>query len=156
MSIPDAETLRRLYEDEGLTVRAIAARAGCRTSRLLAAMNQAGIARRRPGRRRSPMPAIEPALLQELARLGGRARARAIARGFGINREKCDRLLGERLANRGRIEQQVLYAHDAAIRAAYEAGTAVKELARQYGCSRRAISRSLDRTTPLCDDDGQA
>ena len=147
--IPDAETLRRLYEEEGKTVREIAAFARCRMQALLAAMQAAGIVRRRRGRRRAPLPDIDPDTLVEIARLGGRARARSIARELGINREKFDLLVGHRLGNRGRIEAQMLYMHDEEIRAAYEAGSSVNNLAAQYGCTRRAISRSLDRTTPV-------
>lgn len=148
MPVPDADALRSLYEDEGKTVREIAALARCRLQSILVAMDAAGIARRRRGRRRAPLPDIDPEMLAEIARLGGRARARAIARALGINREKFDRLIGDRLGNRGRIERQMLAMHDDEIRAAYDAGVAVNDLAARYGCTRRAISRSLDRTTP--------
>lgn len=148
MPVPDADALRSLYEDEGKTVREIAALARCRLQSILVAMDAAGIARRRRGRRRAPLPDIDPEMLAEIARLGGRARARAIARALGINREKFDRLIGDRLGNRGRIERQMLAMHDDEIRAAYDAGVAVNDLAACYGCTRRAISRSLDRTTP--------
>lgn len=148
MPVPDADALRSLYEDEGKTVREIAALARCRLQSILVAMDAAGIARRRRGRRRAPLPNIDPEMLAEIARLGGRARARAIARALGINREKFDRLIGDRLGNRGRIERQMLAMHDDEIRAAYDAGVAVSDLAARYGCTRRAISRSLDRTTP--------
>ena len=148
-TLPDAETLRRLYEEEGKTVREMAALARCRMQTLLAAMKAAGIARRRRGRRRAPLPDIDPDTLVEIARLGGRARARAVAHALGINREKFDLLIGYRLGNRGRIEAQVLTLRDDEIRAAYDAGMAVNDLAARYGCTRRAISRSLDRTTPI-------
>lgn len=150
MPVPDADALRSLYEDEGKTVREIAALARCRLQSILVAMDAAGIARRRRGRRRAPLLDIDPEMLAEIARLGGRARARAraIARALGINREKFDRLIGDRLGNRGRIERQMLAMHDDEIRAAYDAGVAVSDLAARYGCTRRAISRSLDRTTP--------
>lgn len=147
-NLPDADTLRALYDDEGKTVREIAALARCRPQTILAAMEAAGIPRRRRGRRRTPLPDIDPETLAEIARLGGRARARAVARSLGINREKFDLLIGYRLGNRGQIETQVLALRDAEIRAAYDAGVAVNELATCYGCTRRAISRSLDRTTP--------
>lgn len=148
MTIPDSDTLRRLYADEGKTVREIAALARCRPQRILAAMEAAGIARRRRGRRRAPLPDLDPEMLAEIVRLSGRARARQLARVLGINREKFDRLIGYRLGNRGRIETQVLTMRDDDIRAAYEAGVAINALAACYGCTRRAISRSLDRTTP--------
>lgn len=148
MPIPDADALRSLYEDEGKTIREIAALARCRWQRILIAMDAAGITRRRRGRRRAPLPDIDPEMLAEIARLGGRARARAVAHSLGINREKFDRLIGDRLGNRGRIEQQTLAMHDDEIRAAYDAGAAVNDLAARYGCTRRAISRSLDRTAP--------
>ena len=154
-TLPDAETLRRLYNDEGKTVREIAALARCRMQTLLAAMEAAGIARRRRGRRRAPLPDIDPEVLAEIVRLGGRARARRIARGLGINREKFDRLLGYRLGNRGRIEAQVLTLRDDVIRATYDAGVTVNALAANYGCTRRAISRSLDRTTPVLGKQGE-
>lgn len=147
-NLPDADTLRALYDDEGKTVREIAALARCRPQTILAAMEAAGIPRRRRGRRRTPLPDIDPETLSEIARLGGRARARAVARSLGINREKFDLLIGYRLGNRGQIETQVLALRDAEIREAYDAGVAVNELATRYGCTRRAISRSLDRTTP--------
>ena len=147
-NLPDADTLRALYDEDGKTVREIAALARCRPQTILAAMEAAGIPRRRRGRRRTPLPDIDPETLAEIARLGGRARARAIARSLGINREKFDLLIGYRLGNRGQIETQVLALRDAEIRAAYDAGVAVNELATRYGCTRRAISRSLDRTTP--------
>jgi DNA-binding MarR family transcriptional regulator len=148
VTVPDPDTLRALYDEDGKTVRQIAALARCRPQTILAAMEAAGIARRRRGRRRAPLPDIDPETLAEIARLGGRARARAVARSLGINREKFDLLIGYRLGNRGQIETQVLALRDAEIRAAYDAGVAVNELATHYGCTRRAISRSLDRTTP--------
>ena len=147
-NLPDADTLRALYDEDGKTVREIAALARCRPQTILAAMEAAGIPRRGRGRRRAPLPDIAPETLAEIARLGGRARARAVARSLGINREKFDLLIGYRLGNRGQIETQVLALRDAEIRAAYDAGVAVNELATRYSCTRRAISRSLDRTTP--------
>lgn len=69
----DADTLRRLYDEEGKTVREIAALAHCRLQTLLVAMETAGIARRRRGRRRAALPDIDPDTLAEIARLGGRA-----------------------------------------------------------------------------------
>lgn len=147
-NLPDADTLRALYDEDGKTVREIAALARCRPQTILAAMEAAGIPRRRRGRRRASLPDIDPETLAEIARLGGRARARAVARSLGINREKFDLLIGYRLGNRGQIETQVLALRDAEIREAYDAGVTVNELATRYGCTRRAISRSLDRTTP--------
>ncbi len=152
--MPTAATLRQLYEEDGKTLREIAAMVGCRMQTLLAAMDAAGIVRRRRGRRRAPLPAIPPELLAELVRLKGRRWARHMARQWGLNREKFDRLLGQRLGNRGRIEQQVLVSHDEAIRAAYDAGSPVTALAARYGCTRRAISRSLDRTAPIAGHQG--
>lgn len=145
MTIPDAETLRRLYEDEGKTVRELAALARCRMATLLAALDAAGIVRR-PGRRRRPLPELDREVLRAIARLGGRARARAAARALGVNRRKLDVLLGQRQANRGNLSRHVLCAHDDAVRAAYDAGTPVRVIAAHYGCSRRAVGKSLDRT----------
>ena|SRR5579859_2458538 len=103
-TLPDADRLRRLYDDEGTTVREIAALARCRPQTLLAAMERARVARR--GRRRAPLPDIDPDTHAEIARLGGRARARAIARSLGINREKFDLLIGYQRAIAGRSRRR--------------------------------------------------
>jgi hypothetical protein len=60
VTIPDSDTLRSLYDDEGKTVREIAALARCRPQTILAEMEAAGIARRRRGRRRASLPDIDP------------------------------------------------------------------------------------------------
>ena len=144
----DAETLRVLYVEEGKTLHELALMGRCRPQRILKAMKAWGIPRRRRGRRRSLHPDVDPELLKAITRLGGRTHARAVARTHGINRDRFDRLIGDRLGNRGAITRHVLYRHDDAIRRAYEDGMLVKDLAARYGCSRRSISRSLDRTMP--------
>jgi len=57
VTLPDAKQLHRLYVVERKTIREIARLHRCRTAVLLAAMDAAGIARRRPGRQRAPLPA---------------------------------------------------------------------------------------------------
>ncbi|MEI7642930.1 MAG: hypothetical protein WCJ55_01355 [Chloroflexales bacterium] len=147
MSLPDAETLYQLYITEGKTVRVIARLHRCRTADLLAAMDAAGIPRRRPGRPRAPLPTWDRAKLQQLVRAKGMHYTRAFARRHGVSREKLAALLGERALDRGRRSQQVALEHDAAIRAAYDAGESINALATRYGCTRRAIGYSLDRTS---------
>lgn len=145
--LPDAETLHQLYCVEGQTVRKIARLHGCRTATLLAAMDAAGIVRRRPGRQRALLPAWDSDKLHQLVQAKGMVYVRAFARRHGVNSEKLAVLLGVRLLDRGQRSQQVALEHDAEIRKAYDAGAAVKTLAAKYGCTRRAISYSLDRTS---------
>lgn len=147
MPVPDAETLYRLYITERKTVRAIARLHHCRTADLLAAMDTAGISRRRPGRARAPLPEWNREKLQQLVRAKGMRYTRAFARRHGVSREKLAALLGEGPLDRGRRSQQVVLEHDAAIRVAYDAGESINALAAHYGCTRRAIGYSLDRTS---------
>ena len=149
MTLPfDAESLRKFYVEDGKTIRELAVLGRCRPERILAAMEAWGIPRRRRGRQRTPLPELDWERLRAIARSSGRAMAQDIARAHGVNREKFDRLMGERLGNRGVLARHVLYQHDGAIREEYERGMGVNELAARYGSSRRAISRSLDRTIP--------
>jgi hypothetical protein len=147
MAIPDAGTLRRLYEDEGWSVREIARRSGCRTQALLCAMDAAGIVRRRRGPRRTPLPDWDCEKLQQLAKVQGLAYARAFARRRGVSHAKLALLLGQATLPRGNRARQVIVEHDAAIREAYEHGVPVKDLATRYGCTVRGICYSLDRTS---------
>ncbi|MEI8305553.1 MAG: hypothetical protein WCF99_00680 [Chloroflexales bacterium] len=147
MPLPDAETLYQRYVVEGKTIRAIAHLHRCRTADLLAAMDAAGIPRRRPGRPRAPLPAWDREKLQQLVRAKGMRYTRAFARRHGVSREKLAALLGERALDRGQRSQQVAVEHDHAIRAAYDAGESINALATRYGCTRRAIGYSLDRTS---------
>lgn len=147
MTVPDAETLRRLYEDEGHSVREIARLARCRTQALLEAMDAAGIARRRRGPRRAPLPNWDRDKLLQLVKVKGLPYARAFARRNHVSREKLAVLLGRPRLARGPAARQVLVEHDDAIRAAYERGVPIKSLATHYGSTVRAISYSLDRTS---------
>lgn len=147
MRIPDAETLRRLYEEQGKTVREIARLSCCRTATLLEAMEAAGIVRRRRGRRRAPLPDWDSSKLHQLVKAKGLPYVRSFARRNGLSREKLAVLLGRRSLARGKRSEQVVIEHDDEIRAAYERGVSINELAGRYGCTRRAISYSLDRTS---------
>ena len=145
--LPDAETLRHLYQQEGKTIREIARSYRCRTSALLRAMDAAGIARRRPGRAHSPLPDWNADKLRLLVKVMGMPHVRAFARGHGVNRIKLAGLLDHRLLDRGCRTRQIVVDHDADIRRAYDAGAHVSALAQHYNCSRRAIAYSLNRTS---------
>lgn len=147
MAIPDPETLRRLYEDEGWSVRELAHRAGCRTQTLLQAMDVAGIVRRRRGPRRAPLPDWDREKLQQLAKVQGLAYVYAFARRHRVSRAKLAILLGRPILPRGSAERHVVLKHDDAIREAYDRGMPVKELAARYACTVRGICYSLDRTS---------
>jgi hypothetical protein len=147
MTLPDATRLHRLYVVERKTIREIARIHRCRTAVLLATMDAAGIARRRPGRQRAPLPAWDSDKLHQLVRAKGLKYARAFARRHGVSKEKLAVLLGAQPLDRGRRSQQVAVEHDAAIRSAYDAGASINSLAARYGCTRRAIGYSLDRTS---------
>jgi len=43
---------------------------------------------------------------------------------------------------------------DQDVRAAYDAGTPIQELAARYGCTPRTVGRSLDRTCPVAQGSG--
>jgi transposase-like protein len=146
MPLPDATQLHQLYIVEGQTIRAIAQRYRCRPAAIIAAMEAAGIVRRRSGRTRAPLPAWDTEKLRQLVRAKGVRYVRAFARRHGVSKEKLAVMLGNQRLDRGRRSQQVALEHDAAIRSAYDAGASITSLARQYGCTRRAIGYSLDRT----------
>jgi Mor family transcriptional regulator len=143
----NAETIYQLYCREGKTIREIARQYRCRTATILAIMDAAKIARRRPGRQRAPLPVWDRKKLHQLVRAKGMPYTRAFARRHGVSREKLAVLLGERSLERGRRSQQVALEHDTEIRNAFDARASVNVLATQYGCTRRAISYSLDRTS---------
>lgn len=143
----DAAQLHQLYVVERRTVREIARMHRLRIAAVLAAMDAAGIARRRPGQQRKPPPDWDSEKLQQLVRVNGLPYARAFARRYGVSRHKLAGLLGTRALDRGRRSRQIVIEHDAAIRSAYDEGASVKSLAAKYGCTRRAISYSLDRTS---------
>ncbi|PDV96510.1 hypothetical protein [Candidatus Chloroploca asiatica] len=147
MPIPEAAQLHHDYVREGKTIRELASVYRCRTSVLLAAMDAAGITRRRPGRPRAPVPDWDAEKLHQLVKAKGIRYVRAFARRHGVNREKLAVLLGTPPLERGQRRRQVAVAHDAAIRSAYEAGASINSLATRYGCTRRAIGYSLDRTS---------
>lgn len=146
MTLPDAKQLHRLYVVERKTIREIARLYHSRTALLLAAMDAAGIARRRPGRQRAPLPAWDSDKLHQLVKANGLQYARDFARQHGVNKEKLTVLLGGQSLDRGRRRQQVAVEHDSSIRSAYNTGESLNSLAERYGCTRRAISYSLDRT----------
>ncbi|PDW05047.1 hypothetical protein [Candidatus Viridilinea mediisalina] len=146
MPVPDASQLHQLYIVEGQTIRAIAQRYRCRPAAVIAAMEAAGIARRRSGRTRAPLPAWDTEKLRQLVRAKGVRYVRAFARRHGVSKEKLAVLLGNQRLDRGRRSHQRALEHDAAIRSAYDAGAPITALAKQYGCTRRAIGYSLDRT----------
>lgn len=145
--LPDADTLRQLYYVEGKTIREMAVLYHCRTSALIREMDAVGIIRRRRGRAREPLPDWDAGKLRQLVKAKGMPHVRAFAQRRGVNRVKLMALLDERPLARGKHNRHVLVDCDAAIRMAYELGTPVNVLAEQYGCSRRAINYSLDRTS---------
>lgn len=147
MALPDVETVRLLYEEEGLNVQVIALRLRCRKQTVIAVMKAAGIERRRSGRPRAPLPEWDTDALRQLAKAKGLPYTRAFARHHGVNREKLTVLLGRQPLIRGHRPRRIAAEYDEAIREAYEAGVPIKELAACYGCTRRAISYSLDRTS---------
>jgi lambda repressor-like predicted transcriptional regulator len=147
MAIPEPAVLRQLYEREGWSVRDIARAFQCRTQVLLQAMDAAAITRRRRGRQRAPLPDWDRAKVQQLVKASGMAYTRAFARKNGVSREKLAVLLGRPGLARGNRGSQRVIEHDDAIRAAYERGVPVKDLAARYRCTVRTINYSLDRTS---------
>lgn len=147
MAPADAETVRALYEEAGLSVREIALHVRCRKQAIIELMDAAGIDRRRRGRQRSPLPDWDRDKLRQLAKAQGMAYTRAFARRHGVNREKLAVLLDRRPLMRGHRPRRIAAEYDDAIREAYEAGVPMHELAACYGCTRRAINYSLDRTS---------
>lgn len=145
-ALPDADQLHQLYVVERRTVREIARMHRLRIADLLAAMDDAGIARR-PGRQRKPPPDWDSEKLRQLVRVNGLPYARAFARRYGVSRHKLAGILGTHALDRGRRSRQIVIEHDEAIRSAYDAGASIKSLAAKYGCTRRAIGYSLDRTS---------
>lgn len=147
--IPTAAELHQWYVEEQQTVQEIARRCRIRKEKVIALMDAAGIPRRSCGRQRTPLPAWDRAKLQQLASVMTRAELINFARRHGINRVKLSVMVGLPQLPRGRLETQRLRHVQAAIRAAYEAGVSVRELADQYHVSRRAIYYCLDRTSAL-------
>lgn len=145
MPFPDNEVLARLYLEEGQTIRMLAKRYGCRTQRIVDALQSLGISRR-PGKQRATLPQWDATKLQQLAKVAGQAYMRQFAKQHGINRTKLAALLRQSRLGRGRRGRQQVSLHDQEIRIAYTNGTAIGELAEHYGCSTRAIGYSLDRT----------
>lgn len=145
--LPDAESLHLLYSIEGTTVRELAKHFHCRVSTLLRAMDDAGIKRRRSGRPRATVPEWDSEKLQQLVKIKGMPYARAFAQQRGVNPVKLAMLLGKRRLPGGDQQRLIVIDHDETIRAAYNNGISIKALAEQYGCSRRTINYSLDRTS---------
>jgi hypothetical protein len=146
-TLPDPATLRRLYAEEGHTIRSLARLFHCRPHTLIAALDAADIVRRRRGPRRAALPDWDQEKLQQLAKLQGMPYVRRFARRHGVNTTRLAVLLGRSTIGRGRADQHRVIDHDGAIRDAYDRGAAVKDLAAHYGCSLRAIGYSLDRTS---------
>jgi len=151
MALPDTETLIRHYCTEQMTLEAIAKRYRCRKATVVAALDAAGIARR-PGRRREPLPAwmADTTIIEGLKQMSHGAEG---LRGWlgeeGLNARKVNRVLGiQRAVRRDRTVD------DQDVRAAYDAGTPIQELAARYGCTVRTIGRSLDRTCPVAQCSG--
>lgn len=147
MALPDVEAIRLLYEEEGLNLREIALRLRCRKQTVIELMESAGISRRRRGRQRALLPDWDKDALRQLAKAKGMPYTRVFAHRHGVNREKLAVLLDRQPLIRGYRPRRVAAEYDDAIREAYEAGVAINELAVCYGCTRRAISYSLDRTS---------
>jgi len=90
-------TMQRLYQEQGLTLQQIAARAGCSLARVLATLKRLGVARRSPGRpaRTPPAPprAETPGPRRGPKRLRGEELIRAgqrdaeIGAALGVTRE---------------------------------------------------------------------
>jgi hypothetical protein len=81
-----AAEIIRLYRDERLTLRAVAAKAGTSTYSVLKILDEAGIARRPPGR---PLAGDQAGIVAAIA--GGMARAQVAAR-FGIGEATVSRI----------------------------------------------------------------
>jgi len=141
--------LRQWYVEEGLSIAEIARRLHRRKSTVAAWLDAAGIPRRRRGPRPTPLPPWDRAKLWQLVRAKGMAYVRAFAQSHGVNSSKLRALLGITRLERGAAHRYRVILHDREIRAAYDAGVSVSELARRYECSRRAIAYSLNRTLML-------
>jgi hypothetical protein len=137
----DEATLRRLYLDEDQTIREIARTLRVSPSAVRDALVHWGIPRRRPGPRRDlrPLPESTRLVLRSLVAVRG---IRGAARTLKIAPEVVHAMLGSRPLPRGAKPR----VDDPAVRAAYEAGTAVAAIARQWQCSERTVRRSLQRT----------
>jgi hypothetical protein len=150
MALPDTETLIRHYCTEQMTLEAIAKRYRCRKATVVAALDAAGQSRR-SGRRRTPLPAwmADATMIERIKQANyGEEGLRVWLRNAGVNQRKVNRVLGMEKARRKRGVD------DEDVRTAYDAGTPVQELAVRYGCTRRTIGRSLDRTCPVAQRSG--
>jgi len=143
MALPDMETLIRHYCTEQMNLEEMAKRYRCRKATVVAALDDAGIARR-TGRRRKPLPAwvADATMIERLKEVRyGEEGLRVWLRDAGFNERKVNRVLGIERPVRGNRKVD-----DEAVRAAYNDGVSIKELAAQHACTSRAIGKSLDRT----------
>jgi lambda repressor-like predicted transcriptional regulator len=136
----DAETLRRMYLDEEMTITAIARALRVRKQTVCAALSHWDIPRRRSGPRRH-LPDL-PFTQGELRRLVARKGVRTIAHNLGVVPDVIYIYLHREPQTRGvkRI------ADDEAIWAAYQARMSITEISIQFQCARNTIKRSLRRS----------
>jgi transposase-like protein len=137
----DPDTLRRLYLGEQQTIREIARALQAPPGAIRTALIRAGIARRRRGPRRDmrPLPESARQSLRSLVAVQGIPGA---ARYLKTSPAVIHAMLGSRPLPRGTTPR----VDDQAVRAAYDAGTAIAAIAGEWGCSERTIWRSLQRT----------
>lgn len=136
----DAETLRRMYVDDELTVAAIARALRVRKQIVCEALEQWEIPRRRHGpRRRLPSLPFTPGELRQLVQRKG---VTAVAQALGVGPDVVLLHLGRETRPRG-TKRGV---DDAAVWSAYSAGTSKAELMERFQCSHDALRRSLRRS----------
>jgi hypothetical protein len=136
----EAETLRRMYLDEGMTIAAIARTLRVRKQIVCAALAQWNIPRRRRGpRRHFPQLPYPPGALRQLIRRKGMC---AVAQSLGVATDVLYAAIERDPLPRG-TKRRV---DDAAVWAAYQAGVPIADMRVQFRCSDDTIRRSLRRS----------
>jgi hypothetical protein len=136
----DAETLRRMYLDEAMTIAAIARALRVRKQTVCAALSRWEIPRRRRGPRRH-VPEL-PFTPGELRRLVARKGVRAVARDLGVEPDVVYVCVHREPQTRG-TKRTV---DDQAVWAAYQARLPIAEIRALFRCSRHTLTRSLRRS----------
>ncbi len=132
---PDAALLRRLYEEDGASLRAIARRFGWSYRTARRNVRAAGVALRRRGRPPAPLllTSADAAILRRLLAAAG---ARRLARLLHLDADILQALTAQTMPPSARATQ----ARDWSA-----AGVPADEIARRLGCSRRTVQRIMRR-----------
>ena len=136
----DSATLRKLYEEDGLTIAAIAQLLHVRKQTICDALAAANIPRRRRGPRRElPVISLTPQQLRAQIAVVGMG---ALARYLNVRSDVIMAYLNREPLPRG--TRRVV--DDVAVWEAYEQGMLLADMERMFQCSYGTIFRSLRRT----------